>query len=104
MGTEIVHEPGQPYDLNSLEDDFYGIDPSIKAELKDMILESTEGKIRLSHLRLRQLALDLAQTFEKSNRLIVGDLGTEEGVVVMFSDTLIKKITNILRAAAKADD
>jgi hypothetical protein len=90
-------------DLVDWEDITYDLDDKLVAELRDQILESNEGKIRKSHLRLRQLAVDLAQTFDQMPRAPTGGIG-EGAIVVLVSDKLSRIIAATLRAAARADD
>ena len=90
-------------DLVEWEDLSYDLDDKLVAELRDQILESNQGKIRKSHLRLRQLALDLAQTFDNMDRVQTPVTG-EGAIVVLVSDKLSRIIAATLRAAARADD
>ena len=93
----------RPMDLVDWEDISYDLDEKLVAELRDQILESNKGKIRKSHLRLRQLGLDLAQTFDNMDRVPTPNAG-EAAVVVLVSDKLTRIIAATLRAAARADD
>ena len=93
----------RPMDLVEWEDIAYDLDDKLVAELRDQILESNQGKIRKSHLRLRQLALDLAQTFDNMDRVQTPVTG-EGAIVVLVSDKLSRIIAATLRAAARADD
>lgn len=84
--------------------DDYQIDPKLAKELAGQILESGHGKIRKSHLRLRQLALDLAAVFDKLQRIGMPADVPEGSRFCQISDTLARKMAATLRAAARADD
>lgn len=93
----------RPIDYVDLEDELYHFDPESKREVADMILEKNEGPIRAGHLRLRTLALDLATTFDHMERQQTTEIG-EGSAVCVVSDTVFRKFSAVLRAAARATD
>ena len=99
----MAKEQREPVDYVVLEDELYEMSPAARQAVLDMMLDRNEGKIKPGHLRLRTLALDIAIIFDKMSRVKTADVG-EGSVVVMISDKLVRKLSAVLRAAAKADD
>jgi hypothetical protein len=74
-------------------------------ELRDQILETDKGKFKKSHLRLSQLALDVADLLDKSQRQLTNaPPGTEEFIVIQLSDKTATAIAHTLRRTAQAND
>lgn len=74
-------------------------------ELRDQILEIDNGKFKKSHLRLSQLALDVAHVLDKSARLLTNaPTDTENFIVIQISDKAATAIAHTLRRAAHQND
>ena len=82
----------------------YHIDPALLKELRDQILEQGNGKITRGHLRLRQLALDVATIIDKAERQGLPQDWPEGSRYVVFSDTVALTISRFLKAIALAND
>lgn len=82
----------------------YHIDPSLLKELRDQILEQGSGKVTRSHLRLRQLALDVADILDKSPRSGLPQDWPEGSRYIQLSDTVAITISRFLKAVALAND
>ena len=93
----------EPVDYVVLEDELYDLSPASRKAVLDMMLDRNEGKIKPGHLRLRTLALDVATVFDKMQRVNTDEEG-QKATVVVLSDLLARKLSAVLRAAAKADD
>lgn len=74
-------------------------------ELRDQILETDKGRFKKSHLRLSQLALDVADVLDKSERLLTNaPTDTENFIVIQISDKAATAIAHTLRHAAYQND
>jgi hypothetical protein len=74
-------------------------------ELRDQILETDNGKFKKSHLRLSQLALDVAEILDKSSRLFTNaPPDSEQFIVIQLSDKAATAIAHSLRRAAESND
>jgi hypothetical protein len=82
----------------------YQIDPALLKELRDQILEQGNGKVTKSHLRLRQLALDVATILDKAERHGLPQDWPEGSRYIQLSDTVAITISRFLKAIALAND
>ena len=82
----------------------YQIDPALLKELSDQILEQGKGKVTRSHLRLRQLALDVATIIDKAERQGLPQDWPEGSRYIVLSDTVAMTISRFLKAIALAND
>lgn len=82
----------------------YHIDPALLKELRDQILEQGNGKISRSHLRLRQLAIDVAGILDASPRSGLPQDWPEGSRYIQLSDTVALTLSRFLKAIALAND
>lgn len=82
----------------------YHIDPALLKELRDQILEQGNGKVSRGHLRLRQLALDVASILDAAPRIGNPQDWPEGSRYIQLSDTVALTLSRFLKAIALAND
>lgn len=82
----------------------YQIDQALLKELRDQILEQGNGKVTRGHLRLRQLALDVASILDAAPRAGLPQDWPEGSRYIQLSDTVALTLSSFLKAIALAND
>lgn len=90
----------EPVDLTTFEDATHGVNGHDRRRIAESILDESGGRLRSSHMRLRQAATELASLLDRAPRFGNPQDWPEGSRFIRLSDTLASSLSSALRKLA----